>query len=106
MVAFRGVQHLNLNVRRVSDYGVITQFRELRSLMIRGWPTRAVSLQILSGLRMLERVQLTDLIMSDVDLKSQIDRLLGWDTGALRYRNRFTRGDPTPRWRTAIDKLA
>ena len=54
-------------------------------------------------LRRLE--SLSHLVLGDVYPKAEIDGLLSWYQGSIRYRDKIERGEFRPRWRTRIDRL-
>lgn len=88
-------------VRSLANLADIRSLRALRKLGL--YESRPQD-QDLTALRNL--TGLTELIIGDVYPKSQIDALLGWYSGALGYRNKINRGEPGPRWRSPIDRLA
>ncbi|MEO6881271.1 MAG: hypothetical protein ABI181_10055, partial [Mycobacteriaceae bacterium] len=74
VLAFSGVQHLNLNVRLLTDYDFLADFAQLRSLFIQSSTSRRISLKLLSGSRTLQRLHIPANI-KDVDFLSSLSEL-------------------------------
>jgi len=73
----------------------------LERLGLYGSRPKDKSLQPLAQLK-----NLTHLVLGDPYPASEITALTSWYSGAVRYRDKISRGAPGPAWRTPIDRLA